>query len=354
MESWNVPRLWIANLSFEQQLDRSWNAPAHIQRFETELASIFAPLLRAGDLIVSPTLSDSFHERLRGLGCAPFETVPEVNRRLVVELGIEEVIPWGWTEPLLQLSRRIKPRPELPSIEAVTTANSRAFSIALEQEFHCGLDGAMAVTSLADLDQCASQWHGENIILKTNLGQSGRGHRRGSWSPERHSWAGKTIQKEGSIIVEPLVSPIKEYGIQWHIPKDRPPILIGTTTLISDESGSYAGSRIQPTHDESELKAIFKHQRLAVERIAELSYIGPVGIDAMVYQLADGSTGIRPLQDINARWTMGRLAMEWSGLLMQPGTWHLSRNVEPTGTLTSPDSINNIPTEWKTWWNESE
>ncbi|OYW15327.1 MAG: hypothetical protein B7Z55_15100, partial [Planctomycetales bacterium 12-60-4] len=40
-------------------------------------------------------------------------------------------------------------------------------------------------------------------------------------------------------------------------------------------------------------------------------YFGPVGIDAMWYRDANGKLACRPLQDINARWTMGRLALGW-------------------------------------------
>ena len=51
-------------------------------------------------------------------------------------------------------------------------------------------------------------------------------------------------------------------------------------------------------------------RRVALE-LQKLGYFGPLGIDAMIYLASGGRVCVRPLQDVNARWTMGRLAAEW-------------------------------------------
>jgi hypothetical protein len=53
----------------------------------------------------------------------------------------------------------------------------------------------------------------------------------------------------------------------------------------------------------------------AARRIQELGYFGPLGIDVMQYRAADGEIRWRPLQDINARLTMGRVALGLRRLL---------------------------------------
>jgi len=39
-------------------------------------------------------------------------------------------------------------------------------------------------------------------------------------------------------------------------------------------------------------------------------YTGPVGVDAMVHRLADGSPALKPVVEVNVRMTMGRVALE--------------------------------------------
>jgi hypothetical protein len=49
-----------------------------------------------------------------------------------------------------------------------------------------------------------------------------------------------------------------------------------------------------------------------------IGYFGPVGIDVMRYAHQSGEVRLRCLQDLNARWTMGRLALGWKSQF-QPG-----------------------------------
>ena len=64
------------------------------------------------------------------------------------------------------------------------------------------------------------------------------------------------------------------------------------------------------------------------QRVQQLGYFGPLGIDAMQYRDEAGAIRLRPLQDVNARYTMGRLALGF-GRVLRPGwcgTWgHFSR-----------------------------
>jgi hypothetical protein len=56
-------------------------------------------------------------------------------------------------------------------------------------------------------------------------------------------------------------------------------------------------------------------------------YIGPLGVDAMVHRLPDGSLALKHVVELNVRMTMGRIALE---LLMKsapnrPGTLTILR-----------------------------
>ena len=72
------------------------------------------------------------------------------------------------------------------------------------------------------------------------------------------------------------------------------------------------------------------------QHMREMGYGGLVGIDAMRYRDQFGNEKLRPIQDINARYTMGRLALNLSRFpilsqalegRLSPTTWahHLLR-----------------------------
>lgn len=89
-----------------------------------------------------------------------------------------------------------------------------------------------------------------------------------------------------------------------------------------------------------------------------MGYFGPVGIDCMrYYDPGANCERLRVLQDLNVRWTMGRLAAEWSHKLDgQPILWwHGARETAPEWAqsanwiATSPDSIDEQSVSHRTW-----
>jgi hypothetical protein len=97
--------------------------------------------------------------------------------------------------------------------------------------------------------------------------------------------------------------------------------------MLVDARGQYAGSWFS-SRIESEQPHLTKAIAVATRAAGALQsqgYFGPLGIDAMIYRDEAGIAQVRPLQDINARWTMGRLSLGWTRLL-EPGEeglwWH--------------------------------
>ena len=70
------------------------------------------------------------------------------------------------------------------------------------------------------------------------------------------------------------------------------------------------------------LPAVATGHRVA-RALQEIGYFGPLGIDAARYRTADGLERLRPIQDINARYTMGRIALGFQRLLKpgEHGSW---------------------------------
>jgi hypothetical protein len=149
-----------------------------------------------------------------------------------------------------------------------------------------------------------------------------------------------------------------EAGIQIEIPQTGPPQLVGVTVLLVDQSGVYRGSRFGCPASVLEIwQPAVETAMCVAQKVQQLGHFGPLGIDAMQYRDEAGEIHVRPLQDLNARYTMGRLALGF-GRLLRPGwcgTWlqfnqrHLAgreldswlaemRPSMPAGTITAATS----------------
>jgi len=208
-------------------------------------------------------------------------------------------------------------------------------------------------------------------LLKANFGMSGREAVRGRGTlldEKTRNWAQRRLTAAGPITFEPIVERLAEAGIQLEVPQSGSPLLIGVTPLLVDGSGVYRGSRLGCPAKELEgwQPAVETAKRVA-RRIQQLGYFGPLGIDAMQYRDEAGESRLRLLQDINARYTMGRLALGFSRALPSGwcGTWlhfnrrhlqgrerddwlHNMRHVLPADMMTaatSPWSIDSQPVE---------
>jgi hypothetical protein len=145
-----------------------------------------------------------------------------------------------------------------------------------------------------------------------------------SLTPQIINWAQRRLAQQGVLIFEPWVERLAEVGIQLEIPAAGEAVLLGVTPLLTDRSGSYRGSRFDATAAQSECWREAAEVGLRVaRRLQELGYFGPLGLDAMSYRGESAAVRLRPLQDLNARYTMGRLSLGFRRLLSagQSGAW---------------------------------
>jgi len=350
-----MTQVYLGNFGFEEDL--AGHPPARsaaISRLQAELAVCWLAVACDGDLICLD-------------GQVPDAFVAEVQQRLGIAVSFvrtddgqilrgSELVPWGWTERVMMWGRRRGCEMQAPPLTSVRTVNSRRFSFELERSWGEGLDGAAALTSLREVESYASRMLAKDRwVLKGEFGHAARDRLRvrGSELPgTSRRWVASRLERDGVIFAEPWVEAIEEAGLQWTVPRSGPPILQGVTTLQVDSSGQYRGSGFTADREVPEVwREAVRTTGRAARAAQDLGYFGPLGIDAMRYQRADGTVGLRPLQDINGRWTMGRLALGWRRLLGtgERGFWQHLRKVstdqpaEPVSVRspvsTSPEQI---------------
>lgn len=357
-----MARLYVGNFDFEHRLTNpGQQLPAKLDRINAELALSWLAIADEGDYIWTPQpVESSFFEQTTLNGMPHVNPVVSFNS---VPRGVE-CIPWGWTDDLRRLCDAHGWHHLDPLSAAVRAGNSRRFSAGLEREWQVGLDGAHEVHSLHQLAELIAdlgpvvRW-----VVKAEFGMSGRERLLGcgELTQQDCKWAFKRIESDGAVFLEPWVERLDEVGIQLEVPRAGSPKMIGVTPLLVDDRGQYSGSWFTTGEPEAETWAPAIEVALnAAQRLQELGYFGPVGIDAMRYRAPDGTIRIRPLQDINARWTMGRLSLGWRRLLC-PGERAACWRHDPRGTndldthrlariiSTSPERVGNVATHHQSY-----
>jgi hypothetical protein len=308
--------LLYGNFDFEHQLGRAQprTLPASLQRMNAELAYSLIAIAQPGDLLWAAEPADSgYAKHLAAIGLPAVRFVQNASQ---VPESIN-LVPWGWSPAVKEWGSKHGWRCECPDLAAVARANSREFSASLEREWNVGLPNAQPVSTLAEFEAAVNALPSEfpKWVAKANFGMSARERVLGPGpdvSSNNLQWLQKRLA-EGPVYFEPWVERIEEVAFQFTIPATGEPILEGITTLLTDALGTYRGSRLSGESCQyvtaDEIADVLPIVNRAARSVQQLGYFGPLGIDAMLYAAPDGRRLWRPLQDINARWTMGRVAL---------------------------------------------
>lgn len=340
-----MPRLFLGNFYFEHELAAppAWKPTASMSRIAAERASLWIAIADEGDFIVTPEpIEAEFWKKLASHGLPRVTTVSHPDQCDAKDCTL---VPWGWSPQVRALSATT---PQ-PGDSSVRQGNSRAWSFALEQELGVALPGAARLTRVEDLGglvaRSASVWDEvvdeHRWVIKANFGMAARERllgRGSQLSESSNRWLQRRLAADGAVFFEPWRPRRDEVGIQWEIPQPGggSPQWMGVTPLFTGPGGEYRGSEFSwlesiPPHWEH---AVAVTEQVAV-RLQQLGYFGPLGIDAAIYEAANGHTIERPLQDINARFTMGRLALGLRRRLRpnEQGLWWHGRADETPPTL---------------------
>lgn len=161
--------------------------------------------------------------------------------------------------------------------------------------------------------------------------------------PHQRGWLKGQLQDAGAVVVEPWLDRVLDLSGQYEVEADGSIRLIGVTRFITDARGRFEGVFVHNTvagldsqvrrfmygdgRDGHRLDRIF--HRLGHLLLPELpqDFRGPIGIDAFVYRDVDGLLRLKPVVEVNPRYTMGRvgLALRKRVLTSRTAVWRLQR-----------------------------
>ncbi|MFQ3591277.1 MAG: hypothetical protein SNJ67_13400 [Chloracidobacterium sp.] len=302
------PRLWHINVDFEAELAafvqgrRYVPTGAFAARNQMVAYNVLRYLARAGDALLVPSA-----------WLAPLAA--EATRAGVVLVPLEnpgnrsgyEFTPWGWTPQALRVGERTGARLSPPALEVVARVNSKVYSHRLEAELGVADTRARLVTTDTELaaqvaracPQAQDKWvvkHPYGVAARERI--LGRGP---SLSPAAAAWCRRRFADGDTLLFEPWHPATREYGLCGFIHADGSVALLGVSRPVANGAGTLVGYELT---SEPPPSALWTVGRQVGSRLAADGYRGPWGSDALEH-----AHGWRLLLEINARWTVGFLAL---------------------------------------------
>jgi hypothetical protein len=184
------------------------------------------------------------------------------------------------------------------------------------------------------------------VLVKEAHGLAGHNAIR-LWEPEllpaQRQWMARALSEGRQLVVERWLERVMDFSVQLEM-GPRLLRLCGYTGLVNDPKGQFLANWAEPDCSRSlpaKVGALFPSLTDNAQCIGRLyeeffslletelqraGFAGPVSIDAFVFRTAQGDCRLKPIVEINPRYTMGRLTVE----LMKraaPGTRGLFRLV---------------------------
>ncbi len=186
---------------------------------------------------------------------------------------------------------------EMPPWDAVREVNSKAFSYTNSPSLP---QSALLFTKQEILKWSSAQKNAH--VLKSCFGAAGRGHLH---LPCTEKMLDGYLKREGlPVIGEPWVQRDLDFSTQWKIEKSGAIHYLGATICVTNDEGHHIANRV----GDISIPHLDQQREIScaiLEKIAALKFFGNVGIDAMIY-----GGKLHPIVEINARKTMGWLALE--------------------------------------------
>jgi hypothetical protein len=218
--------------------------------------------------------------------------------------------PWGWTPSAVEAGHRAGAIVRSIPFATVARVNSKLWSHALEVELGVALPGASTARTFEELQESVARAcpkPGDKWVIKSPFGFAARDRVLGrgpAIEGPPAKWCERRLVKGETLIFQPWLEVIREYGVVMEVFPGGAFEIHGISDLQTNGAGTGKGyilGRPPAPHRARELESI---ACLIAERLFKEGYHGPVGIDALEH-----TGGLHPLLEINARYTMGFVAL---------------------------------------------
>jgi uncharacterized ferritin-like protein (DUF455 family) len=330
---------------------KAYTPVKHQALLAQDLANLPQFLARQDDLALVPARpSVQFLSGIKQTGF-PLPEFVELNRmHELTGRKLGRLRPWAWGPDSVELLE-----PLFPSVTGEQRKSGQCFNAGIAQLYSKAWSAqflskileqwkgepwlcteaevGVAVTDLeAALDVIAAiRGRGHHrVVAKQALGLAGHNSIR-LWEPEllesQRQWLARAFENGRQLVLEPWLEREMDFSVQLEM-ESGGLRLCGYTGLLNDNKGQYQGNFAEPAYARripSRIQKLFREPpdiaarlqrlyadiatRLEVE-LRRLDYQGPLGLDAFVYRSPTGECRLKPVVELNPRYTMGRLTIE--------------------------------------------
>lgn len=219
--------------------------------------------------------------------------------------------PWGWTPSALAMGEQAGAVvPQHAAFSTVARVNSKLWSHALEVELGWAQPGAAIASTFAELQERTARAcpeAGDKWVIKSQFGFAARERVLGrgpSLEGPPAVWAERRLKRGETLIFQPWLEVIREYGVVLEIYAGGAYRIHGISDLQTNGAGTGKGYMLGRRPSPQRTAELERVASIVSERLFKEGYFGPVGIDALEHK-----GGLHPLLEINARYTMGFVAV---------------------------------------------
>jgi hypothetical protein len=315
------------NADFETELAAgagAYRRPHAFDAINRRLAPHLLRLAVEGDalLVEEPPPSDSFKSEAARCGVELLTLGAARQGRAADRI----FTPWGWTPRMVALGAEAGARVHPVALEVVRRVNSKLWSHALEHELGVEMKGARAAASFAELAEALAEAcprADDKWVIKSPFGFAARERvlgRGARLEGAQATWARRRLAAGETLIFQPWLERVREYGVTLEIPPGGEINLIGISDLQTNGAGTGTGYLLGRKIDSGRRAELEWMARMVGARLFREGYTGPAGLDALEH-----TGGLHPLLEINARYTMGfvALAIERALKPQTPVLWEL-------------------------------
>ena len=234
------------------------------------------------------------------------------------------IIPWGWNHSLKKrlINEGVDPAtlPSEEELQFIRTHSRREFALDVHSRLRCGdsqvigPDYRIVAKSVIEIEEFVSA--NGSAVLKSPLSGSGKGIRfvRERLSESDEGWCRRTLDKQGSVIVERRFEIIKECAMLFECHHEGIDFI--GYSLFESRNGIYSRNILASNEDiEDMIAGYISRDTLTTIRenlttiLADTlvgHYEGFLGVDQMICKT--DSPVFVPVSEINLRMTMGLIA----------------------------------------------
>ncbi len=218
--------------------------------------------------------------------------------------------PWGWTPSAVAAGEQAGAVVRAIPFEIVARVNSKLWSHALEIEMGTAQPGAALARTFEELQEAVARAcpkPDDKWVIKSPFGFAARDRvlgRGARLEAPQAKWCLRRLALGETLIFQPWLKVIREYGVVLEISADGSIEIQGISDLQTNGAGTGTGYMLGRPPAPQRAGELERIARLVAARLFQEGYRGPVGVDALEHK-----GGLHPLLEINARYTMGFVAL---------------------------------------------